>query len=44
VHLSAIDELLPSLLSPEAPPAPTVIVYDPVVSLDKADPRKGLGP
>ena len=47
VEENAIDEslpLLPLLYETALPPAPTVIVYVPVVSHDNADPRSGLGP
>jgi RNA polymerase II-associated factor 1 len=30
--------------APDEPPPPTVIVYSPVVKVDKADPCNGLGP
>ena len=44
---NAIDEslpLLPLLFETELPPAPTVIVYVPVVSHDSDVPLSGIGP
>ena len=43
----AIDEVppdAPAAQTPPAPPAPTVIVYVPVVNPDTAEPLSGLGP